>query len=110
MNIIQFDFSGKGPPDIGETVYDSLMGQLIPSCRLPWVESIFISKHPCYEEYCKMQDAYTRLRERLGAIDEDVDVEIIIDALLAHGKKITLEMFRCGREYQKMLHTENIKD
>lgn len=110
MNMIQFDFRGKGPPDIGETVYDSLLGQLIPACQLPWVESIFLPENPCYEEYCKMEDAYTRLRERLGVTQEDADVEIIINALLAHGKILALEMFRCGREYQKMLHSENIKD
>mgnify|MGYP006955466334 FL=1 len=40
-----------------------------------------------------MLDAYERLRERLGVTDEDEDVEIIIDSLLAIQRKLCREMF-----------------
>ena len=103
MQIIQFDFSGRGQPDIAQTVYDTLTGNLIKACRLPWVETIFVPGHPCYEEYCEMHEAYARLRKRLGAGEEDLDAEIMIDALLEHGKILALEMFRYGMEYHKML-------
>ena len=103
MEIIQFDFSGRGQPDIAETVYDSLLGQLIPGCALPWVENIFVPGHPCYEEYCSMNHAYERLLNRLKETDEDRDAEDMINALLAHGKVAALEMFRYGRVYQKIL-------
>jgi len=103
MEIIQFDFSGRGEPDIAETVYDSLMGNLISACHLPWVETIFVPGHPCYEEYCEMHEAYARLRKRLRAGEEDRDAEAMIDALLEHGKILALEMFRYGMEYQKLL-------
>ena len=43
--------------------------------------------------YEEMLDAYARLRERLGVEDEDEDVEIIINSLLAIQQKLCLEMF-----------------
>ena len=103
MEIIQFNLTGSGQPDIAETVYESLMGQLVPGCALPWVEAVFVPRHPCYEEYCRMHLAYDRLRKRLGETEEDRDAEAMIDALLCHGKIAAMEMFRYGREYQKML-------
>ena len=89
--------------DIAKTVYDSLLGHLIPGYALPWVETIFVPEHPCYEEYCKMHRAYERLLTRIGETDEDRDAEVMIDALLQHGKIAALEMFHYGRKYQKML-------
>ena len=102
MEIIQFDLTGRGQPDIAETVYESVLGLLIPACALPWVEPIFVPGHPCYEEYRRMELAYSRLRSRLDASDEDKDAEEMIDALLSYGKILALEMFRQGREYEKM--------
>ncbi|MBQ6719991.1 MAG: hypothetical protein IJN20_06560 [Oscillospiraceae bacterium] len=110
MQIIQFDFSGRGQPDIADTVYDSLMGNLISACRLPWVETIFIPGHPCYEEYCEMHEAYARLRRRLGAGEEDRDAEDMINALLDQGRIIALKMFEYGRVYQKMLDSNKISE
>ena len=106
MEIIQFNLPGTGIPDIVETVYDSLLGQLVTGYALPWVENIFVPGHPCYEEYCKMRRAYERLLSRLQEIDEAPDIEIMIDALLQHGKLAAMEMFRYGRAYQKRLDTE----
>ena len=106
MEIIQFDLTGRGEPDIGETVYDSLHGFLIPGCALPWVENIFVPGHPGYDAYEQMQSAYSRLRLRLGVADEDRDAEEIIDALLRYSKAMALEMFRYGRAYQKMVDAE----
>ena len=106
MEIIQFNLSGTGIPDIAETVYDSLLGQLVTGYALPCVENIFVPGHPCYEEYCRMRRAYERLLLRLQETDEDPDAEDMIDALLRHGKIAAIEMFRYGREYQKRLDSE----
>ena len=106
MEIIQFDFSGRGTPDIAETVYESLLGQLIPACQLPWVETIFIPGHACYEAYDQMLCAYTRLRAELGEPDENKNAEEMIDSLLTYSKIIALEMFNHGRTFQKMLDNE----
>ena len=85
---------------ITEQVYDTLMGYLIPEYRLPWVNPIFLPGHPAYDSYCRMHDAYENLRQRLGVTDEDEDAEIMIDALLEHGKILAYEMFHYGRVYQ----------
>lgn len=106
MEIIQFDFSGRGVPDIAETVYESLLGQRIPGCQLPWVENIFIPGHPCYEAYEQMLSAYARLRLRLEGRDEDKDAEEMINSLLTYSKLAALEMFRYGQVYQKKLNQE----
>ena len=90
-------------PDIAEVVYECLMGFREPECCLSWVEEIFVPGHPCHEEYDQMRLAYDRLLERLQETDEDHDAEEMINALLKHGKIIALEMFRCGRTYQKQL-------
>lgn len=106
MEILQFDFSGKGEPDIAETVYDSLHGFLIPSCQPGWVEPVFVPGHPCHDAYEQMLTAYNRLCLRLGVTTEDRDGEEMIDSLLKYSKLMALEMFHCGRTYQKMLDSE----
>ena len=88
---------------IDEHVYDSLLGHLIPECRIPWVENIFVPGNPCYQQYSDMHDAYAHLRDRLGVKDEDQDAEIMINSLIAYGKIVALKMFEYGRAYQKML-------
>jgi len=103
MELIQFDFSGRGEPDIAETVYDSLHDFLIPACRPQWVKPIFVPGHPCHDAYEQMLTAYARLRLRLGKGEEDPDCEAMINSLLQYSRLIALDMFRCGRIYQKQL-------
>ena len=92
----------SNPGEIAEQVYDTIVGTLTPEYGLPWVEEIFVPGHPCYEEFCRMSEAYARLRGHLGVIDEDPDAEIMIDSLLAHGKIIAMEMFRYGIKFERM--------
>lgn len=106
MEILQFDFSGRGEPDIAETVYDSLHDFLIPACRLTWVKPVFVPGHPCHDAYEQMLCAYHRLCIRLGAADNDKDAEEMTDALLTYSKWIALEMFRYGRIYQNMMNAQ----
>ena len=86
---------------IEEQVYETLTGNLIPAYRVPCVENIFVSGHPCFEAYSDMCKAYERLLARLDIQDEDGDVKIIVDSLLEYGKIIALEMFRYGKTYKK---------
>ena len=106
MENIQFDLTGRRQPDIAQTVYDTLSGQMIPSCQPDWVEDLFVPGHPSYEAYEQMQCAYARLRLRLGKTDEDADAEDMIDALLKYSRILGVEMFRCGTVYQKMLDAQ----
>ena len=87
---------------IEEQVYETLLGDLIPEYSLDWVEDIFVSGHPCHEEYGRMLQAYGRVCQRLGTGEEDEDVEVIVDSLLSHCRIIALEMFRYGRLWEQM--------
>lgn len=81
--------------DIVEQVYLSLTGELVDPIR--YVPNAFEQGRYCAERYQEMLDAYERLRERLGVTDEDEDVEIIIDSLLAIQRKLCREMFELAR-------------
>lgn len=83
-------------------VYHALLGDLLPEYMPEWVEEIFVPGNPCHEEYSRMLEAYQRVCTRLGSGEEDADLEIMVDSLLAHGKLLALEMFRCGVLYGKM--------
>ena len=67
--------------DIAELVYESLTGELIVPIRD--VPNAFAPGSLCERKYQEMLDAYARVRARLGVLDEDEDVEIIIESLLA---------------------------
>ena len=86
---------------VEDLVFFKLLDQLTDPARVPWVEPIYVPGHPCYEGYEEASDAYRRLRERLGAQDEDPDCETMINGLLQHGGALAMEMFRCGVEYGK---------
>ena len=96
---------GRSETDMEERipwmVYQSLLGQLIPEYSLPGVKEIFVPGHPCYQEYERMHRAYTRLRARLGDVEEDPDGEEMIDALLQYSRILALEMFSYGQAYQR---------
>jgi len=82
-------------------VFDSLMGFLRPEYALDWVKPIFVPGHPCYDSHEEMREAYDHLLDRLGLQDEDEDVEIMLSCLSDHTRILALEMFQCGREYQR---------
>lgn len=103
MEIIQFDLTGRGQPDIAETVYDSLHGFLLPACSLPWAEPVFQPGHPSHDNYEQMLIIKDRIAARLESHGEDPELEMLIDCALAYGKAIALEMFRSGQQYQKIL-------
>ncbi len=77
-----------------EVVYESLIGELVDPIK--YVPNAFAPGSYCEARYAEMLDAYGRLRDRLGAMDEDADVEIIIDSMLAIQRKLCLEMFELG--------------
>ena len=77
--------------DIGELVYESLIGELVIPLRN--VPNAFEEGSVCERNYQEMLDAYARLRDRLGVVDEDSDVEIIIDSLRTIQRELCLKMF-----------------
>lgn len=87
--------------EIAEKVYDSILGMLVKEARLPWVENEFEPGKPYHNNYNDMHDAYERLRQRLGAEDEDDDVEVIISALLENEQLLCKKMFYYGTIYRE---------
>lgn len=80
-----------------EEVYDSLQGVLVDP--LPGVRNLFEAGMPCALRYQQMLEAYGRLCDRLGVVDEDQDVEIIINALLANQRESSMKMFEYGMRF-----------
>ena len=77
--------------DIKDLVYESLIGELVDPIK--YVPNAFESGSFCEKKYEEMLEAYARLRDRLGVEDEDADVEIMIDSMLAIQRELCLMMF-----------------
>ena len=80
---------------IAELVYESLIGELVDPIKS--VPNAFEAGSYCEARYQEMLEAYERVLERLGLEDEDKDVEIIINSLLAIQRRLCLEMFELAR-------------
>ena len=80
----------------GERVYDTLNGLILPDYCVPGVENAFDGNRPCMQLYAEASDAYNRLCERLGVVDEDEDVEIIFNSFLDMNRILSLKMFYYG--------------
>ena len=78
-----------------ELVYESLIGELVDP--IEGVPNEFAPGSFCEKQYQEVLDAYARICERLGVIDEDADVEIIINSLLAIQRKLCLKMYDLAR-------------
>ena len=51
--------------------------------------------------YADMLAAYERLCDRLGVVDEDVDIEIIVSSLRSIEKEMAMKMFAYGMHYKE---------
>lgn len=79
-----------------ETVYYTLWGAMAKGYEAPGVENLFAEGKKCDVLYSEMSDAYERVRDRLGVIDEDEDVEIVISSLMDICKEVGMHMYRYG--------------
>ena len=82
--------------DFVKRVYNTLNGQYVADCRVPGVENAFAEGEPCMELYGKALDAYLRICQRLGAGEEDEDVEVIYNAFMDIAEILSLKMYRYG--------------
>ena len=83
--------------EFAEQVYNTLTGQYSQSTYgVPGVENTFAPGQPCQLLYRDAFDAYQRICDRLGVIDEDDDLEIIMNALLDIGQITGMHMFHYG--------------
>ena len=84
-----------------EQVCDCLLGQLVTEKTLDWVENIYTDGSEYDRNYAAVLAAYGRLCQRLGTDEEDDDVEIIINSMLANEQVVALKMFELGIRYAK---------
>lgn len=80
-----------------ETVYESLLGLLNADAALPWVENAFAPGSLCDREYDRMRHAYQRVCTRLGAAEEDPDLDTMVQALEAIQRELCRRMYETGR-------------
>ena len=76
---------------IAELVYESLIGELMEPIEN--VPNAFEPGSYCDEQNQEMLKAYARVRDRLGVVDEDEDIEVIIESLLDIQRILCVEMF-----------------
>lgn len=81
-----------------EDVYQTLIGVMVEGYCIPGIENLFTEGSECESAYDEMLEAYGRLRDRLGIVDEDADVEIIINSLLKIQRLVAVKMFEYGRK------------
>ena len=79
-----------------EKLYYTLIGQMQEEFCVPEVENLFAEGGECEQAYDEMLEAYGRLRERLGVVDEDRDVETIINSFLKIQRLVAIKMFEYG--------------
>ena len=82
-----------------EDIYATLTGLMREEFRVPGVENLFAVGGECMNLYKEMYAAYQRLCDRLGVLDEDEDVEIIISSLMDIEKKVSMKMFEYGMKF-----------
>ena len=86
---------------LAEDVYLTMLGELTEGNGVAGVENAYAPGGVCDRAYNDILAAYDRLRRRLGAGEEDPDVEIIMDAFLTIQRELCLEMFCCGIKLRK---------
>lgn len=84
-----------------QRVYETLTGNLVEGCCVPGVENAFKEDSYCMNLYGEMLDAYSRVLERLGLVDEDDDIEIIINNLLDISKYLSIKMYHYGSVFSR---------
>ena len=82
-----------------QDIYFTLTGVMQEQFRVPGVENLFAEGSECMNWYSEMLAAYERLCERLGVLDEDADVEVIIDSLMSIERKVSMKMFEYGMKF-----------
>lgn len=81
-----------------DLVYLTLMDELIPEAHVPGVEILIAEGTPCAKRYNEAFEAYGRLKDRLGLV-EDEDLDTLIDSLLDVCQMAGTAMYRYGEKF-----------
>ena len=79
-----------------ENVYYTLIGDFLDEYVIPGVENAFADGKRCDQLYSQIDWANQRLCARLGKVEDDPDVELIINSFLEMNRILCLEMYRYG--------------
>ena len=85
--------------ELWERVYESLTCHVLEPWRMPGVIDAFAEDAYCMKKYRQMWDAYDRLCDRLGVVDEDEDVECIIRCHMDMERELCRLMFGYGQQF-----------
>ncbi len=88
--------------DFAELVYGTLNGLYAPGYGVSGVENAFAENKPCMNLYHQAFDAYQRLCDRLGVIDEDDDIEITYNSFSEICRIMALHMYHYGVSFSKL--------
>ena len=86
-----------------EMIYETMMGNICTEYQVPGVNVVFYDGSYCDKKYAEVADAYVRICDRLGVVDEDPDVETIINALNDIQDYVCRQMFFLGVQHEKLL-------
>lgn len=85
--------------ELWEQVYENLTCHVLEPWRMPGVEDAFANGSYCMKLYGQMRDAYDRLCDRLGVVDEDADVECMIRCFMGIERELCRLMFGYGQQF-----------
>ena len=88
------------PINTFEDIYRTLWGEIHGEYAVAGVENAFADGSECDRLYAELSQAYERLRDRLGVVDEDMDVEVIIGNMLTMQRILCEKMFLYGKLLQ----------
>ena len=85
--------------ELWEQVYTSLTCHISEPWRMPGVINAFADGAKCMRLYGEMRNAYDRLCDRLGVVDEDEDVECVIRCYMEMERELCRLMFEYGQKF-----------
>ena len=82
-----------------EEVYRTLCGLYSKGLGIPGVENAYAPGEQCMILYGEAYDAYQRICDKLGVVDEDPDMEIIFNNFLEIEEIMGIKMYHYGARF-----------
>ncbi len=82
-----------------EEVYRTLCGLYSKGHGVPGVENAYEPGEQCMILYGEAYDAYQRICDKLGVVDEDLDIEIIFNNFMEIEEIMGIKMYHYGAQF-----------
>ncbi len=79
--------------DLFTDTYETMLGLREKEAEVKWVKNAFAEGSICAAEYEKMREAYERVCQRLGAGEEDADLDMIVESMENIQKELCRNMY-----------------